>query len=431
MKLKITVWGINYGPEIVGIGPYNTSLCKFLLSRGHSVRMVTTFPYYPAWAKSQSDCGSLFRTDLVDGVPVHRCWHFVPKRPNSIKRIFHEASFVWFSFLRSLFLPRPDVLVVISPPLLLGAAAWLLSCFKRAPFLFHVQDLQPDAAVGMGMVRRGVLIRALYRLEAFAYSRAHRVSGITRGMTDAFKRKGVLSTKTVYFPNGVRIPQRTPVPGNFRRRLGLDASHFLAVYSGNLGVKQGLDVLIHAAELVHNNRVRIIICGDGARREFLSKQVDQLKLKNVLMLPLQQSGYYEEMLVDADLSLITQQKNSGACFFPSKLLAYLAFAKPVLTVADNSSELAIALKRGQFGMNVEPENASAVAEAIESLAEDQEQLRAFSRAGAAFVRQFEAKSVHLRFEQDLFALVEESSLPGAPLSVPAEPRPVPAELVEA
>src|SRR5262245_56034319 len=136
MQLKFTIWGINYAPEVVGIGPYNTALCRFLVSRGHSARMVTAFPYYPAWEKQSEDCASLFRTDYLDGVPVHRCWHYVPKRPNSLKRILHEVSFVAVSFIRQLLLPRPDVLIVVSPPLLLGAAAWLLCLLKRAPFVF-------------------------------------------------------------------------------------------------------------------------------------------------------------------------------------------------------------------------------------------------------------------------------------------------------
>ncbi len=422
MKLKVTVWGINYAPEVVGIGPYNAALCRFLLARGHVVRMVTTFPYYPAWAKERKDRRWLFRTDRLEDVLVHRCWHFVPKRPSPLKRILHEASFVVLSFIRLLLLPRPDVFVVVSPPLLLGAAASLLCALRRAPFLFHVQDLQPDAAVEMGMLRRGLLTRVLFRLEALAYNRAQLVSGITRGMLESFKDKGVASTKLVYFPNCVRLPERKPAQGSFRSRLGLDASHFVAVYSGNLGVKQGLDVLVLAARFVRDSRVRIIICGDGPRREALSQQVAQLNSNNVILLPLQPNGSYEELLVDADVCVIPQQKNSGACFFPSKLLSYLAFAKPILSVADESSELAIAIRSGRFGKNVEPANPSEVAAALESMAADPDQLLLFSRAGAEFVRQFESYPVHCRFEQELLALAGSTNFPGAPIKSPSRPR---------
>jgi colanic acid biosynthesis glycosyl transferase WcaI len=423
MKLNVTVWGINYRPELVGISPHNTTLCQFLAARGHSVRMVTAFPYYPSWSKLQADRGRLFRTDNLEGVRVHRCWHYVPKSPSAIKRILHEGSFVMSSFLRLSVLPRPDILIVISPPLLLGAAAWLMCCLKRAPFIFHVKDLQPDAAVGMGMLKRGALIRALYRLEAFAYSRAHRLSGLTRGMTNAFKSKGVSPQKIIFFPDAVHLPDTLPPQGAFRRRLGLDSNHFLAVYSGNLGVKQGLEVLIEAARLLRDPRIRIIICGDGARRKILSDQLSELKLANVLMLPLQPSGQFEEMLADADLTLITQQKDSGACFFPSKILTYLAFAKPVLTVADSSSELAIALNQGGFGLNVEPGNPSAVAETIQTLADDPERLRCFSSSGSIFVKQFESHPVHLRFEQELFALLKEIRPSGPPPRLPTQPQP--------
>ena len=108
--------------------------------------MITTFAYYPAWRKYSEDRYHFFRTDQIKGVPVHRCWHFVPQRVSAWKRIVHEATFILTSTLRALLLRRPDVYVVVSPPLLLGVAAWMVSTVKGAPFVFHVQDLQPDAA---------------------------------------------------------------------------------------------------------------------------------------------------------------------------------------------------------------------------------------------------------------------------------------------
>jgi colanic acid biosynthesis glycosyl transferase WcaI len=409
MKLKVIVWGINYAPEVTGIGPYNTALCSFLQREGHLVRMVTTFPYYPAWKKQPGDRARLYRTDNVAGVTVNRCWHFVPSRPTALKRILHESSFVLSSFLCLLFLPRPDAFVVVSPPLLLGASAWLMSWLKKAPYILHVQDLQPDAAVGMGMLKPGLLIRTLYRLEAFAYRSAHRVSGISHGMCSAFRKKGMPDRKIIYFPNGVLFPSTVPPRGKFRKRVGLSPEQFVAVYSGNLGVKQGLEVVIEAARLLRDSRIRLVICGEGARRDFLANQITRHQLSNVTMLPLQNARQYVEMLVDTDLSLITQQRGSGASFFPSKLLSQLAFSKPVLTVADDSSELAGALKSGQFGLNVEPGNARAVAGALELLAREPERLAAYAKAGFRYVEQFELNRVLARFEQELLSLVSGTS----------------------
>jgi colanic acid biosynthesis glycosyl transferase WcaI len=107
--MKVTIWGINYAPELTGIAPYNRALCEHLQQTGHEVRMVTTFSYYPVWKKSAADRGKLFRTDVLNGVNVFRCWHYVPQRVTTLKRIVHEATFITTTFLRLLTLPRPDI----------------------------------------------------------------------------------------------------------------------------------------------------------------------------------------------------------------------------------------------------------------------------------------------------------------------------------
>lgn len=378
--MRIIVWGINYAPELTGIAPFNTALCEYLLNQGHDVDMVTSFAYYPEWRTRSADRGCIFRTDTKNGVRIRRCWVYVPTRVSALRRIVHEASFVTMSLLRVLTLRKPAVFVIVSPPLLLGVAAWIAGMVKRAPFIFHVQDLQPDAALGLGMLQKGALTRVLYWMESFAYSRAARVSGISRGMIEMFRQKGVPDHKLICFPNGIRLPAELPPRGKFRQRHGIPGDSFLAVYSGNIGVKQGLDVLIDAARLLQNGgasrnadgdsspSIRIVIAGDGARRNALAESIKRAALDNVLLMPLQPDAAYREMLADADCTVITQQQGTGTFFFPSKLLASLATAKPVLTVADESSELVKALREGLFGVNVPPNRPELLAETIRSLA---------------------------------------------------------------
>src|SRR5690349_12117507 len=143
--MRIIVWGINYAPELTGIAPFNTGLCDYLRQQGHHVEMLTTFPYYPFWRKIPGDRGLIYRTDDFDGVLVHRCWHYVPHQASSVRRMWHELSFGLTSCLRALFLARADLYIVVSPPLLLGPLAVLIARLKQRPFVFHVQDLQPDA----------------------------------------------------------------------------------------------------------------------------------------------------------------------------------------------------------------------------------------------------------------------------------------------
>jgi colanic acid biosynthesis glycosyl transferase WcaI len=408
--MRVVVWGINYAPEITGIAPHNVALCEFLDARGADVEMVTTFAYYPAWRKSPQDRHFLFRDDVINGVPVHRCWHFVPARVSAWKRIIHEATFVLTSTLRALSLERPDVYVIASPPLLLGMAAWFVSKVKRAPFVFHVQDLQPDAAVGLGMLQTGWFTRALYWLEAFAYKHATRVSGISQEILDAFRRKGVPEQMLILFPNSVALPSDAEIPsgGKFRVKHGFAAGQFLAIYAGNLGVKQGLDLLLDAAELLGSaENIRVVIAGDGAARESLEKDAKARNLTNVSMLPLQFGEDYKELLVDADVSLITQQSGSGNAFFPSKLLVTLAYASPVVTVADEESALARVVKEGGFGRNLPPGKPQELANTFRKLAQDRQLLRDWGQTGREYVKRFELQRVLGDFFAQLESLTQD------------------------
>lgn len=404
--MRVIVWGINYAPEVAGIAPHNVALCEFFQRAGTDVEMVTTFAYYPEWRKAPADQGRLYRTDVLNGVPVHRSWHYVPARVSSLKRILHEATFVATSTMRALALEAPDVYVVVSPPLLLGMAAWFVTLFKRAPFVFLVKDLQPDAAVGLGMVKQGWFTRALYWLEGFAYRKAARVGGLSNEMIEAFRRKGVPEEKLILFPDGVVIPETLPARGKFRARHGFSTDNFLAVYSGNLGVKQGLGILLDAAEhLRAEPGVRIVICGDGAARATLEQSARERKLENVTMLPLQPDEVYRELLVDADVSLITQQSGSGNSFFPSKILMTLAHGCPVVTVADDDSALAKAVEQGSCGTNVRPGDPAKLAERFRQLARDRAALRGWGINGRRYVDRYDRARLTSAFSRQLQELI--------------------------
>ena len=401
--MRVLVWGINYAPELTGIGPCNTALCEHLRAAGHDVEMVTSFPYYPAWRKCAEDRGAFWRADEIGGVPVHRCWHYVPARVTRWKRIIHEATFTLTSFLRVVTRPRPDLILAVSPPLLLGPAAWLASLLLRTRYVFHAQDLQPDAAIGLGMLSAGAFTRLLYALEAIAYRHAWRVSGISRGMLAAFAAKGVPKEKCVYFPNGVALSGPAAPAGAFRERHHFSSDNFLAIYSGNIGFKQGLEGLVESAKSIRDPRVKIIICGDGAQRAAIELRADGLG--NVRFLPLLPAAEYRAMLADCDVAVVTQTAGSGRAFFPSKLLASFAAARPVLSVADAESELAGAVRESGGGVNVPPNQPGELGRTLDRLASDSEARTACARAGRAWVEQFETSRVHAAYIAELKAAV--------------------------
>jgi colanic acid biosynthesis glycosyl transferase WcaI len=404
--MNVIVWGINYAPETTGIGPCTTALCRFLAERGHVVRVVTTFPYYPSWTKAAEHRRRWFQTNVIDNVHVDRCWHYVPRRVNTLRRILHEGSFVLTSFLRVCRLPRADLLVVVSPPLLLGPAAWFISRLCKIPLLFHVQDLQPDAAASLGLIKNRFLLRALLALERFSYAHATCLSGISQGMLSLFQAKGVPASKLLYFPNPVTAPAHLPAQGLFRLRHGFSTDKILAIYSGNFGQKQGLEVLIQAAPHLAGTNIHLVLCGEGAQRAHLTELIDHSKPSNISLLPLQSPEHYAEMMADADLCLIPQQAGTGQFFFPSKLLSALAHRKAVVAIADADSELVRLLRAHRFGLDVPPGDPIQLARVLTDAAQDRDRLRMFGQAGFKFIHQFEPDIVLSRIEGHLRKMVQ-------------------------
>lgn len=390
-----------------------------MAEQGHDVAMISTFPYYPWWKKPAEARGKLHQRSVMKGVTVHRCWHWVPAKPSTFTRLLHEMSFLFTSTVAALFLRRPDVFIVISPPLFLGIGAFVVSKILRRPFIFHVQDLQPDAALGLGMIKAGPAVRALFVLEKWSYRSASLVSGISQGMLDAYARKGVPHQKIVMFPNWIpdQAGGRAEAKGgaSFRAVNGLTGDVPLIAYSGNVGMKQGLEVVVEAGALGQTTspqrpgQRRLIhwaICGEGAAKPALEERIKAENVPGVRLYPLQPDDLYHALLREADVCLITQQRGTGQFFFPSKLLSILQYGRPVLAVADESSELARAVHQGQFGTVVPPGDAPALFAAAETmLAANEAQRAIWAQNGKAWVDQFRRSRVLTAFEARVAELV--------------------------
>jgi colanic acid biosynthesis glycosyl transferase WcaI len=421
--LRVILWGINYAPEPTGIAVYNADLARYFKTQGIDVEVIAGFSYYPAWQKKDEDRGRLYRRDTLDDVPVHRCWQYVPGKVTKLARIIHEASFAVTSVWKALLMPRADLYVVVSPPLGLGPVAWLISKFKRSRYLFHVQDLQPDSAAELGMLKEGVFLRAMRRCERLVYAKSAGVSGISTGMIEAFLEKGVPREKVFLLPNWLRLPRvksdrsATSSRGSFRCRHGISDNALLAVYSGNLGKKQGLDVIFDAAELLHadtptNDSIQIVVVGDGAERSRLEARLRERPLGNLRLLPLLSDDDYRDMLDDADLALITQQPGTGQVCFPSKLLSVLAVGLPVVTAADESSDLAKAVKEGGFGRNVPAADGAALAAVLSEVSADRARLAGWA-SRTLWVERFAPEVVLPQFEAVVLALADTRISKGA------------------
>ncbi len=409
--MRITVWGINYYPELVGIAVYNTDLCEFLADQGHQVRMVTGFPYYPNWKKLKTDQSLTYRTDMISvhghtQVEVCRCWLYVPAKLSASRRIVHEASFVFTSLWALATKEKPDLYFVVLPPLLLGFAAWVIKLFKPAPVFLHVQDLQPDAAVSLGMLRAGPLLTWLYALEKFVYAKADRVSSISQEMCETIKSR-TTPGKVFFLPNWVSLPQISALPddGTWKTRHGIAPQILIVSYAGNLGVKQGLEIVVEIARLLKDrDDVLFVIAGNGGEEMNLKRLAATYNLQNIRFENVLSDEEHTALIVDSALCLIPQKPGSSANFLPSKLLKILALARPIITNADPGSSLYNAVIEGGFGKAVPPGDVAAMVKALAELLSNPAERKEAGALGRQYVIRFEKEAVLSNLETRLLGL---------------------------
>jgi colanic acid biosynthesis glycosyl transferase WcaI len=367
--MRILILGINYWPEETGIGAFTTYRAEYLASLGHDVTVCTTFPYYPEWKVAAGYAGKLTSSESRNGVRILRGYAYVPSSVTSAKRVLHEASFIASSFGRALFRPRPDILLVVSPPLGLALNAFLLSSLWRIPYVFDVEDLQPDAAAELGMLPKPVL-NLMYKVERMAYCHAALVSTLTTGMQRRITEKGVPSEKTALFEprSDSSLADISSEEGlAFRTRLSLQKK-FIVSHSGNMGVKQGLDVILDAAAINKDDQSTVfLIVGDGSVRSKIQQRAKDLQLHNLIFLPLLDSVEFRGFLKASDICLVTQQKTVSDMVFPSKTVTYLAAGCPVIASVNKNSEVAKVIEESGAGMVIEPEDPHALCAAIHTL----------------------------------------------------------------
>jgi colanic acid biosynthesis glycosyl transferase WcaI len=367
--MKVLILSINYWPEVTGIGAFTTYRAEYLAAAGHDVEVCTTFPYYPEWKVPAEYAGRLAASEERNGVRIVRSYAYIPNPATSLKRVLHEATFVASSLIGAVARKRPDLLLVVSPPLGLALNAILLSRLWRIPYVFDVEDLQPDSAAELNMLPLWAL-KFLYRVERAAYRHASLVTTLTNGMRKRIVTKGIPSEKVELIEPRVdeSLFDIEPDEGNvFRRRYGLDG-RFLVTHSGNMGVKQGLDVIVDAALLNRSDdTMQFLLVGDGAVCGRIRQRVAELQLQNVRFLPLLNEEDFRGLLAASDLCLLTQQKSVSESAFPSKIVTYLAAGRPVIASVNPNCEIAETIQESEAGMIVAPEDGPALLSAIQKL----------------------------------------------------------------
>jgi colanic acid biosynthesis glycosyl transferase WcaI len=370
-RMRILILTHFFTPEPI---PKTFELATTLRDRGHSVAVVTGFPNYPSGRLYPGYRLGLMRREEIAGVPVLRCFEVPYHGRRVLGRLLNYASTMVSTSLGSLFAPRADVIYAWHPPLTMGLAAWLIARLRRIPFVYDVQDIWPESALLSGLLREGWLVNVMFALERFIYKRAAHILVVTEGARRNLVRKGVAPEKITVMPHWVdpalfEEPSRETVE-LVRREHGWDRD-FVILFAGNLGLVQGLETVVRAAQqLPADSSIRFVLVGDGADRARLQRMaadadVPVRRLQFIDRQPVEQIhtflGAADALLVHLKASELSQY------VIPTKTLAYLATGRPILMAMDGAA--ADLVRDAGAGLTIAPDECAALAAAAVTLSQ--------------------------------------------------------------
>jgi colanic acid biosynthesis glycosyl transferase WcaI len=405
--VKILILGLNFAPEVTGVGRYTADLAAWLSERDHEVRVITAPPYYPEWRVAAGYAARAWRRESIGGVQVLRCPIWLPRALTPLTRILHLLSFAAASLVPCLWQAarfRPDLIWAVEPTALAGPAALLAARLCGARACLHVQDLEAEAVCGLGLIRSRCLRRLVQRSYASLVRRFDLVSTICMRLRARLREFGVAEERLCLFPNWVDTDAIRPLsgPSALRRQWGCADTEVLALYAGSMGDKQGLEALAEVAERLRAHPdIRLVLCGAGAARPRLERRL--AGCANVILLPLQPEGRLNALLNAADIHLLPQRAEAETFALPSKLAGILASGRPLIAQAAGG-ELAAATRR--CGILVAPGDAAAMAAALIELASDPQRRRRLGQVARQLAEEhLERQAILARYEQRLSWLV--------------------------
>ena len=384
--MRILINSINYHPELTGIGKYTGEMAEWLLARGCEVRVITAPPYYPAWKISRGYSGLAYRREQLNGITVFRCPLWVPRHPSGIKRILHLAIFALASLPVLLWhglIWRPNLVFVIEPPLFCAFGAITAGKLSGGDTWLHVQDFEVDAAFSLGILQRKQMRKMIQSVERWLMCSFGRVSTISGRMLERLDAKCVPKERQVLFENWVDLDQIKPLDDTsaLRRELRVPEGATILLYSGNMGKKQGLELVIDAAKILCRRAdLFFVLCGDGVARTELERM--SLGCTNIMFVPLQPLDRLNELLNLADIHLLPQRAGVEDLVMPSKLINMLASGRPVIATAGVGSQVENIVHT--LGCVVEPGDLEGFVRGIERLADDADLRQRLGQQGREF-----------------------------------------------
>ena len=396
-RLRILVFNQYYWPGVEATAYLLSQLCSALADE-FDITVVT----------GKLRKGANEPRIVHDGVTIVRVPSTAFFRANIWLRALNYVTYLIGSLLEGLRSPRPDVVLCMTDPPVIGNVAMAVARRFRRPLVVVSQDVFPEIAVELGRLENPLVVTLLRRAISFYLRHSDRVVAIGETMRRRLEVKGARPERVTVIPNWVDANVLVPKPrsNEWSRENGFDG-RFVVMHSGNVGHAQDLDSLVRAATFVRDlDDVSIAIVGDGARRAVLKQLAARLDVDDqVIFLPYQDRSLLASSLSSADIHVVGLARGLSGYVVPSRLYGILSVAKPVIVAAETDSETAQLVASVGCGVVVPPGRPELVARAIRAAHDGEFDLAAMGEAGRAYVTAEADQSVAVARYRDLLRAV--------------------------
>lgn len=363
-RVRVCFFNRSYWPDTGATGQLLTELAEDLAANhGFDVTVVTGPPV------KGSDSP---RRETRNGVTIVRAAG--TRFPPAVfaGRVANYVSYFASAVIQALRLPRPDVVVALTDPPIIGLAA-LAAARGDARFVFFCQDIFPEVGALIEGFRSRVVDACLEALNRELVKRADRIIALGATMASRLQTgKGARAEQITVIHNWADTTAIVPSPkaNRFARSYGLE-SRFVVLHAGNMGLAQNLDTVLDAAALLADRpEILFLFIGDGSRRQALEASATARGLDNVRFLPFQPRDQMRWTYAAADVCLVSLKAGLSGYIVPSKLYPILAAGRAYIAAVDETSEVAAITERFGGGLLAPPGDPAALAGAVRRLADD-------------------------------------------------------------
>ena len=394
--MRILVVTADYPPEIRSVAAMSKELAEELSRRGHDVTVLTTWLRYNL---PKGVATNEFRPEMQEGsvcvlrvktLPLHKVGYFL----RGLAQL--TAPFLLLRAYKQYQCPAPDVVIMYSPPLPLYKVGQWFKQRHGARFLLNVQDIFPQNAIDLGIVRSRFLIWFLERMEQRAYQAADVITTCTaRARQFLLEHKGVDPGKVHEVYNWVDLNSynRARDTGVFRKRFELEGKWVL-LFAGIMGPSQGIDFILSVAkQLTSIPGIHFLFVGDGTERPQLEQLATQWELNNVQFEDFVDPHQYPDLLREVDVGLVVLEKSCKTPTIPGKFFGYAAGKLPIMAFLNPESEGHDVIQQAHCGFTMISDDATVAAERIRTAYQQKEEFDELGKNGYDYVTAHFSKDV--------------------------------------